>query len=77
MSKTIATWCLCIVSVFVSVPLVDVCPGGRHVVVDLGDLVRVVVGIQCQQFVSECIGFIHLTLPLTQILHKELEREGE
>lgn len=50
--------------VLVSVPLVDVCPGGHHVVIDLGDPVRVVIGIQCQQFVGQCVGFIHLTLPL-------------
>lgn len=40
------------------------CPGGHHVVVDLGDLVRVVVGVQGQQSVSKSVGFIHLTLPL-------------
>lgn len=61
------------VSVFL--PLVDVCPGGHHVVVDMFDLVRVVVSVQCQQFVRQRVGFIHLTLPLLQILHKELQRE--
>ncbi len=52
-------------------------PGGHHVVVDLGDLVCVVVGVQCQQFVSPRVCFIHLSLPLLQLLHKELRREGE
>lgn len=61
---------------FLTVPLVDVCPGGRHVVVDLCDLVRVVVAVKPQQFVRQQIGFIHLTLPLPQIVHEELG-EGE
>lgn len=52
------------------------CPGGHHVVVDLGDLVCVVIGVQGQQFVSKCVGFIHLTLPLLQLLQKELRQEG-
>lgn len=52
------------------------CPDGHHVVVDLGDLVRVVIGVQGQQFVSKCVGFIHLTLPLLQLLQKELRQEG-
>lgn len=52
-------------------------PGGHHVVVDLGDLVRVVVGVQSEQFVSKCVGFIHRALPLLQLLQNELRREGE
>ncbi len=58
-------------------PFADVRPGGHHVVVDLGDLVRVVVGVQCQQFVSKCVGFIHLTLPLLQLRQKELKGGGD
>ena len=65
--------CVC---VCVSLPFVDMCPGSHHVIVDLSDLVRVVVGVQCQQFVSECVGSVHLTLSLLQLLHKELERDG-
>lgn len=57
-----------------SVPLVDVCPRVHHVVVDLGDLVRVIVGVQGQQSVSKRVGFIHLSLPLLELLQKELRR---
>lgn len=44
--------------------------------VDLGDLVRVVVGIQGQQLVSKCVGFVHLPLPLLHFSQQELRREG-
>lgn len=56
-------------------PLADVRPGCRHVVVDLCDLVCVVVGVQGQQFVSKGVGLIHLTLPLLQLLQKALKGE--
>lgn len=48
-------------------PFADVSPGGHHVVVDLDNLVRVVVGVQGQEFVRECVGLIHLTLPLLHV----------
>lgn len=52
-------------------------PGGHHVVVDLDDLVRVVVGVQGQEFVGERVGLIHLTLPLLHVFQEDLEgKEG-
>lgn len=57
----------------IALPLANVCPRSHHVVVDLGDLVCVVISVQGQQIVSKGIGFIHLTLPLLQLLHEDLE----
>lgn len=60
----------------VFLPPVDVRPGDHHVVVDLDDLVRVVISVKCQQLASQCVGFIHLTLPLLQLPCKELRKKG-
>lgn len=56
-------------------PFADVSPGGHHVVVDLDNLVRVVVGVQGQQFVGERVGLVHLILPLLHVFQKDLRRK--
>lgn len=61
----------------VSSPFADVCPGGHHVVIDLGDLMRIIICVQRQQLVSQFVGLVHLAVPLLQLLYKELVKEGK
>lgn len=54
-------------------PLVDVGPRRHHAVIDLGDLMGVIIGVQSQQFVGQSRGLRHLLLPQFQVLHEDLQ----
>lgn len=58
-------------------PFVYVRPRRQHVVIDLCNFVCVIVGVQCQQFVGQCVSLSHLSLPLPQVLHKDLQWKGK